>query len=899
MSDHLHALPQGTILEGYHIERILGVGGFGITYLARDTDELGKYFAIKEYLPNEYAVRSEASTVLPKSSGDKDDYEWGLERFLDEAKTLAAFDHANLNTVFRFFRANGTAYMVLEYIEGETLSAKLKRDKTLTEHELNTLLHALTSGLEEVHRAGFVHRDIKPGNIMIKPDGSPILLDFGAARAAIGQRSKSITAILTPGYAPVEQYDISADDIGPWTDIYAIGMVAYKCITGCKDSELIDAVARSRLQRKNQSDQDLAPAIQKGRGRYNDDVLKGIDWAIQINEEDRPQSISEWMPTLFAAQNETRTQAHAAPVTHATVNPTAKDRSSSSMPIFALIATIIIAVGLGYWYLENKTFAPDNMSAGLTAGKIPDVTPARVPDAGKVPPPLVGHLQINTNVQATVEVDGNVIGTAGPGQPVNKKGLLLGAHDISISAAGYQSKLQTIQIKANDWTQVAITLQPEIKIGRVTVRSNVSRDKLYIDGELLGGTSSKAHELSPGNHTIRVEKSGYLPYEKTITVAKGEEKTVRAILNISPELYKKGLAAYNKRDYAAALKIFRPLANQGHASAQNKLGFMFQKGLGLDADLEKAVYWYRKAANQGLTIGQFNLGYMYENGLGFDSRNYTQAGYWYRKAANQGHASSQFNLGWLYQKGKGVTKDNRKAIKWYRKAANNGHVSAQNNMGWMYQNGFGVSRDYSQAISWYKKAANKNNPSAQFNLGWMYRNGLGVSKNNESAVLWYKKAAKQGNTNAQYRLGDMYRNGYGVTKDNSQAVYWYKKAAKKGHATTQATLGYMYRKGYGVTQSNKDAVYWYRKSAVQGNAKGQNNLGFMYQNGYGISRDYTQAVYWYRKSANQGYASGQLNLGYMYLKGYGLSKNKQQAKYWFEKSAAQGNKNAKSFLKKL
>ena len=306
MSDHLHALPEGTILEGYQILSVLGVGGFGITYLAQDTDELGKYFAIKEYLPNECAIRTENSTVLPKSSSDKEDYEWGLERFLDEAKTLATFDHPNLNTVFRFFHANGTAYMVLEYIKGETLSAKLKRDKTLDEASLVSLLKALTSGLDVVHKAGYVHRDIKPGNIMIKPDGTPILLDFGAARAAIGQRSKSITAILTPGYAPVEQYDITADDIGPWTDIYAMGMVAYKCITGCSDSELMDAVARSRLHRKNQIDQDLKPASEVGKNRYQADLLVSIDWAIKVNEEDRPQNVTVWVQSLLTGKNAER-----------------------------------------------------------------------------------------------------------------------------------------------------------------------------------------------------------------------------------------------------------------------------------------------------------------------------------------------------------------------------------------------------------------------------------------------------------------------------------------------------------------------------------------------------------------------------------------------------------------
>lgn len=298
MSEHLHALPEGTELEGYRIERVLGVGGFGITYLGRDK-AIGKAVAIKEYLPNEFAIRAEGSTVLPKSGADRDDYDWGLERFLDEARTLAAFDHPNLNKVFRFFKANGTAYMVLEYVDGETLSARLRRGGGLPESELVRMLDGLLSGLAAVHEAGYVHRDIKPGNIMLRADGSAVLLDFGAARAALGQRSKSITAILTPGYAPVEQYDQHADDIGPWTDIYALGMVAYRCVCGCGDTDLLDAVARARLQRKGAIDKDLRPAVDAGRGAYADALLAAIDWAIQVNEEERPPSVAAWRAALL------------------------------------------------------------------------------------------------------------------------------------------------------------------------------------------------------------------------------------------------------------------------------------------------------------------------------------------------------------------------------------------------------------------------------------------------------------------------------------------------------------------------------------------------------------------------------------------------------------------------
>ena len=252
--DHVNALPPGTRFEEYRLDAALGAGGFGITYRAYDAN-LDKFVAIKEYLPVEFATRTAASTVVPHSDADAQDYHWGLTRFLDEARTLARFDHPHLNKVHRFFESNGTAYMVLEYVQGETLADRLSREPYLEEPALQRLLEEVLSGLAVMHEAGYVHRDIKPGNLMLREeDGSAVVLDFGAARQAVGRRSKAITSILTPGYAPIEQYDSKADDVGPWSDIYALGMVAYRCISGISDSELPDAVTRGRTQRKGQVD---------------------------------------------------------------------------------------------------------------------------------------------------------------------------------------------------------------------------------------------------------------------------------------------------------------------------------------------------------------------------------------------------------------------------------------------------------------------------------------------------------------------------------------------------------------------------------------------------------------------------------------------------------------------
>jgi hypothetical protein len=289
-------LQPGTYLGEYRIESMLGQGGFGVTYKAFDT-RLEKPVAIKEYLPSDWAIRIDAETVGPRSPGDRDDYEWGLARFLDEARALARFEHPHINRVHRHMEAHGTAYLVLEYVEGEPLSALLRRERRLSPERVTRLIEELGTALVEVHRAGYVHRDIKPDNILLREDGRAVLVDFGAARQAIGGRSRNITSVLTPGYAPVEQYDTRATDIGPWTDIYALGMVAYRGVTGVAGGDLVESTTRARLVFRGEPDP-LEPAGRAAGPGYPASLLAAIDEAIRINESERPRDAAAFLALL-------------------------------------------------------------------------------------------------------------------------------------------------------------------------------------------------------------------------------------------------------------------------------------------------------------------------------------------------------------------------------------------------------------------------------------------------------------------------------------------------------------------------------------------------------------------------------------------------------------------------
>ena len=279
----LRALPVGLVLSDYSIEGILGQGGFGITYLATDTN-LGRKVAIKEYYPLEYATRN--STLTIRAAGNAEDHEtfkWGLTRFLEEARILARFEHTNIVAVRRFFEANGTAYLVMDYCDGEPLDEVIKRNGPLSKEQLERILLPLLDGLEEIHGTNFLHRDIKPANIFIRRDGSPVLLDFGAARQETGNHSRSVTSLATAGYAAVEQYSARGKQ-GPWTDIYGLGATLYRAVTGEKPQESTDRMLEDTLE----------PAADKGRGRYPVSLLAAIDAAMAVRPEQRLQSVAQW-----------------------------------------------------------------------------------------------------------------------------------------------------------------------------------------------------------------------------------------------------------------------------------------------------------------------------------------------------------------------------------------------------------------------------------------------------------------------------------------------------------------------------------------------------------------------------------------------------------------------------
>ncbi|MEI2741886.1 MAG: protein kinase [Candidatus Competibacter sp.] len=361
----IDTLAPGQTLNEYLIDEVLGAGGFGVTYKAWDT-LLETWVAIKEYFPSSWSFRDhDGVTVHPNTQGDfrgideqLPNYLWGLERFLEEARVLARVQHPYVVRVKRYFRAHGTAYIVMDYEEGQPLSEVLGESETLEEREVRGVLEDVLPALQAVHEQGFLHRDIKPSNLYVRAsDRRVILIDFGAAREAVGRQGSNMTSLVTPGYSPPEQYTTRGDRYGPWTDLYALGAVLYRCVTGRSPTEAAERLLEDRLE----------PAVRAGAGRYSVNLLEVIDRALAVQPEHR-------FPSVQALQEGLRAPPNSAASVEATVLKFSKVRDAARPRAVELARVRSVEIpsasrvqkGSGKeWPKRFQAFWPDDYTAKL------------------------------------------------------------------------------------------------------------------------------------------------------------------------------------------------------------------------------------------------------------------------------------------------------------------------------------------------------------------------------------------------------------------------------------------------------------------------------------------------------------------------------------------------------
>ena len=676
--ENLIALPPGFRLREYCIERYLGSGGFGITYSAID-EHLDRRVAIKEYLPKSLAMRDANNRVTVGTIEDEAVFRWGLDRFLDEARALAHFEHPNIVGVKRFLEAHGTGYIVMEYVDGEPLSEMLKRKATLTELEIREHVLPLATGLDEVHAAGLLHRDIKPSNIVVRADGVPVLIDFGSARRAVSEKSLSLTAVVTDGYAPLEQYSSEAGNQAEATDIYGLGAVLYRCVAGVTPRNAPDRAL----------DDQLTPACEAADGSYSEGLLTAIDAALAIRLDDRPNCIIAFLKLVSLD------------VTSAVdaLNRQDYERALDGFRALAELGFATAHYNLATMYFFGRGVAEDRSQA------IQWVTKAA--ERGHELAQLGLARWYASGEYVEQDHDRAVYWFSRAAKQGNEDAkdclkffrLISDAED---GGAYAQYKLGKMyrdgkgtpedDAKAVEWFTRAA------KQGLADAQYSLGR--LYF----WGGVGFSKDHTQPLQWLIEAANSGFRP-----------------AYFLLGDIYEYGRRDL-QQDETKAVKWYTPAAEQGHPDFQYRLGCVLCRVEVSSEDHTKGIEWLTKAAEWGHTDAQFKLGriYLYE----CSPEENSQGVEWLTEAAEQGHTVAQIDLAYIYASNGlfdpqlkfaftrdryvGIREDETQAVLWCTRAAEGGEPSAQHALAYLYRSGGAVIQaDNVRAYAWASVVGNE------------------------------------------------------------------------------------------------------------------------------------------------------------------------------------------------
>ncbi len=839
----LDALPPGSRVAEFEIREVLGEGGFGIVYLAFD-HSLGIDVALKEYLPSALAYRQDEKTILPRSAQHRPTFEAGLRSFLQEARVIAQFDHPALVRVRRVWEANGTAYMAMAYYGGPTLRVALKQDPTFaTQARLTALLLPLLDGVERLHARRYYHRDIAPDNIIVQPGGAPVLIDFGAARNVIGDMTQALTAVLKPGYAPIEQYaEDSVLTQGPWTDVYGFAATLCYAITGKAPPVAVSrALNDARVPLAT-----LAPAGYDGR------FLAGIDAGLAVRPQERPQSLPAFADALGIRD---RDDSERTVIVPRVVPP----------PATPVVDAVPAPPGRSGGVVGEPAATGTRADSATTV-----VAPGGDGGAPATPPPAIEGVPVIDRAAAVTIDEAPPVRRSAARRVRWPRSRVIGGAVAAAALAGI----------ALVWTS-GPWRAPAVPVARV-VDSPTPTPVSQADAPSVPLPSPVAPTAAVSPAPVPPPAAGREP--PAVAAVPGTRHPPRTLPIVEPT-GRDGGNAPSAPGRVAERRATQPAPapagpERAAGVAEPRLPPRAASAVPPAATPEAPPAPPRSAAAA-------------------DSAAPRPAGATPGPPGTPTDARGQYELGRNYELGQGVGRDPVAAVRWFRRAADGGHVAAMTALGFAYESGRGIAADAAEAVRWYQKAAVQGDARAQNNLGFAYESGRGVERNRVSAAAWYRKAADQGYAPAQHNLGRMHEHGWGVAQDDAMATRLYELAAAQGYAWAENSLGVTFATGRGVPRNDVVAVAWYRKAADHGNAVAQANLGYFYETGRGVFRDADQAFRLYSRSAAQGYVGGQARLGRAYELGIGVDKDVAQALFWYRKAAAAGQADAAARVKVL
>ena len=858
-SDRLDALPTGCVLRDYTIQDVLGHGGFGIVYRARH-NELDHAVAIKEYLPSEFAVR-DGTTVRAKSADCETYFADGLRRFREEAKALIEFQqHSSIVDCRDFFRANDTAYLVMEYVDGSPLSDLLRHRESagqpFTESDLLAIAIPLAQGLAHIHRAGVIHRDVKPANILVRrTDQQPVLIDFGAAKQVVAEHSRSL-APYTEGYAALEQ--VADGRLGPWTDMYGYGAVLWRMVAGGNrpweppNPVKVESRASARLQG---ADDPLPMASELGAGRFAEPLLDMIDECLQLKGSDRPGESDSVVRRLradgWASQQSAGTASpvagHADKDRRLSAHDEARDSSSSKRSLrtklrVAVAITVAVAFAVVFQLPRNETL-PSAEGWGFTI----DAEPA------------------------------TAVVTLLNGPEPYRRGMLLipGQYEVEVRAPGFTSLRESItHSESETWRRVILQPLPNSEPVLVPTPSDPPKEGVDSTG---GKTEQAPSELSNESEPVAIDpdvpadQHGSNTEDGPQSVCGGGDWAECFELG---EAYRTGDGV--PRDAARAAQFYEIACNGGIARSCFNLAISYAKGDGVRQDPSREVEFYERACDGGDARGCSNLGILYEKGE-LVSRDRSLSAEFMERACDHGLAASCYSLALGYFIGERVPLDYGRAAEFFQRACDGGEAGGCWNLGNMHQFGDGVDVDFERAAELYRQACDGGDPEGCSSLGYLYEHAQGVAEDWGRAAELYRRACSGEYPAGCNNLGLLYSRGKGVDVDIERAAEFFEQACDDREPNGCYNLAVMYHNGQGLPLNRERAAELYKQACDGGAIAGCSNLGLLYQHGHGVTLDPARAAELFRQACAAGLVVGCFNLGNSYFEGRGVPKDQERA----------------------
>ena len=722
-STQSRTLKKGFMLLEYEIIEVLGSGGFGVTYKAYDK-HLQKIVVIKEYMPAEFATRATQDSKVVPFEKNEQTYAKGKQRFLEEARLLAQFDYPSIVKTHRFFEDNNTAYFVMDYYEGLTLKDYIhsRSSKVFEQNNILEILMPILEGLKVVHSFNFLHRDIAPDNIFLRKNKLPVLIDFGAARNAIGTESKSISAIVKPGYSPPEQYNFNSIQT-PATDIYAISAVMYEMISGKKVPES----TYRQTELLNNNPDPLEDIVKQYRNRYSSSFLETIQKGLNLVQKDRIQSVEEFQEGLTKKDSTGKngTVALSKEEQNSTFNKVSslsdsgssnqkKDTPSPNKVLYGVIALLFALITAGGTYFLSTEDKGDTKKQEVKASKKEEKKSdvKNQPKEKEVAKEKKEQESIKT-AEVAKESKTEKIGSSscnnGDAKACTKEG-----DDYYIGRNGKIidfKKATTLYKKGCDGGDYVgcSNLGMFYDFGKGVEKNPTRAKELYkkaCDGGSMRGCTFLGMMYYYGRGVNR-------DYQKAKTLLKepcyrGDDEACNVLSKIKN-------SNISNNNSSSKLETFKKACSSGDAKSCQHLGYMYYSGTGVKKNYKKTAIYYQKACDGGLIIPCAALGTMEYGGIGV-KKNYKKAAKLFNKSCNGGVKTSCSFLANLYYDGRGVRKSYKKAFELYKKACSLGHMNSCNNLATMYYFGLGTRKNKKEAMRLFKKSCNSGLKKACSNL---------------------------------------------------------------------------------------------------------------------------------------------------------------------------------------